>query len=726
MTYEQNIQRLSKTSRFNTSQAQQFETEHANAMSQWHRDRANKVIDGLSSFSKILQDERKKQIEAMKLEGKKISREHRVADAKRVIELEQMLANEKLNDTQTHQLKAEYLRLNGVNSYPEASRLSKLSHYQQIGYTQERLRNGMASYPDHLNDRMRNGETPFTFNGVTYTAKQIRDDNIHSYPVKAALLELEADQLYKDMGLDRFSPEVLEVMGVNTAINAAKDAYLGKIRKRYSIAESKQTQAQLGLAWKNSPRTGDDVHHFLAGWGATLGEDGQQHRNKGAWDAFLKVVAEEANGEPDYADTIGNLPIPLELAKQVGAKPGTTFAEHWPQRFTKLKRDIKKAFTDTVNADKDFLKAQQTKVGNEFNERASTGEIDGDELEAWKEKSRRLGGVLDTRIKNYETVSARDQRIDEETNIPNLIASNNGSITHQELNQFHPRAAAKFRDQATRHENAFKKKHNVDGKIKAALNQSWTDAGMKSKEKPVVWEYALARATADYERKFNKLVAIGFDADSASKLALDSPAGGVKHPETGEPITDFEGVVNEIKTNGANSKYTKDAIEDKDSLADAMIRVHQIDVGKREMIEDPFAVKTKIVGGEYGKDRINEIIKNIEIYGPWEGVIKSDLALKYYQGLALGKRGWNAHGIIDSQLKAAGHPGLFPDRVEPDPKEDDDGAADETANVVEETKYEGSLVSYNNIIDNSIDLQNRALGRESVHNQPENIASYLA
>jgi len=55
MSYEENIQRLSRTSRFNTSQAQQFETENANNISKWHRDRANKVIDGLSGFSKILQ-----------------------------------------------------------------------------------------------------------------------------------------------------------------------------------------------------------------------------------------------------------------------------------------------------------------------------------------------------------------------------------------------------------------------------------------------------------------------------------------------------------------------------------------------------------------------------------------------------------------------------------------------------------------------------------------------
>ena len=87
MSYEQNIQRLSQTSRFNTSQAQQFETENANNMSRWHTDRANKVIDGLSGFSKILQKERKKQIERLKGQGAELAREDRAVDAQRLLEL---------------------------------------------------------------------------------------------------------------------------------------------------------------------------------------------------------------------------------------------------------------------------------------------------------------------------------------------------------------------------------------------------------------------------------------------------------------------------------------------------------------------------------------------------------------------------------------------------------------------------------------------------------------
>jgi len=133
MTYEQNIQRLKQTSRFNTSQAQQFETENANNVSRSAQDRANKVIEGLSGFSKILQKERKKSIERMKQQGAELAREDRAVDAHRLLELEQLIPTLKEEDRNYHELKAEYIKLQGINAYPEADRLAKLSHYQQYG-----------------------------------------------------------------------------------------------------------------------------------------------------------------------------------------------------------------------------------------------------------------------------------------------------------------------------------------------------------------------------------------------------------------------------------------------------------------------------------------------------------------------------------------------------------------------------------------------------------------
>ena len=659
MTYEQNIQRLSQTSRFNTSQAQRFETEHANEMSKWHRDRANKVIDGLSDFSKTIRAEREKQVKAMKLEGEKISGEHRVADAKRLIEVKQMLANEKLNDTTHHELKAEVIKLEGLSSYPDADRLAKLSHYQQIGYTQERLRNSMVSYPDHLNDRMMNGETPYTFNGVTYTAKQIREDNIHSYPVKEALLQVEAAKLYKDMGLDRFSPEILEVMGVNKSINAAKDAYLGKVRKRYSIDASAQTQAQAGLSWKNSARTGDDVHHFLASYGATVDKNGALLGNEGAWSAFMKVVGQEgiAMGDPGYADTIGNLPIPLTLAKQVGAKPGTTFAQHWPKRFANLKASIKKGYVDATNEELKYQKAAGVKIESDFIKANKARPLSNKEVNEWKRKFTDVGLPIPAGINKYETAMDRDQAEDADA-LKALVASQNGYITHEQLNTYNPIAALEYREKATNLEQNALKDFDTEKLIKASLDKTWTDMGIKGNEKSPAYTEALKNAKLDYIRQYNNYIAMGHSAELANYWALNGKPGEAKTKD-GQDLTNI-GVLTEIQTKGPGNKYVVIGQNVEKDLKPGNIRVARIATAKREIRDDPNVVSKRVIGGDYGRRQLTTIMQNIEKHGN-RGVYMDAGALQYYKGIA---RGFNVRktggwwGILDAQLKANGHPGL--------------------------------------------------------------------
>ena len=441
MSYERNIERLRSTSRFNTSQAQAFETENANNMSRWHTDRANKVIDGLSGFSKILQKERKKQIERMKGQGAELAREHRAVDAKRLLELEQLIPTLKEEDRNYHELKAEYIKLQGVNAYPEADRLAKLSHYQQYGYTQERLRNAMDSYGDSLNYRMQNGETPYELNGVIYTAKQIRANNIQSLPLKEALLEVESAKLKKEMGLDQFSPEILELVGVNKTIDKAKSAYLGKVRKRYSIDASAQTQAQSALAWKNSGRTGADIHHFLVTTSSTIDKNSDLLGNEGAWSSFMKVVAKEgiAMKDPGYADTIGNLPIPIELGRKVGAKPGTTFAQHWPKRFADLKSSIRKGYIEVTNEELKFQKAAGVELETEFIKANNERPLSNKEVNEWKRKFTAVGLPIPSGINKYETAMDRDQAEDEEF-IDSLMASQQGRITREQAESLNPKA----------------------------------------------------------------------------------------------------------------------------------------------------------------------------------------------------------------------------------------------------------------------------------------------
>ena len=657
MSYEQNIQRLSRTSRFNTSQAQQFETENANNMSRWQTERANKVIDGLSGFSKILQKERKKQIERMKQKGAQLAVEDRAVDAHRLLELEQLIPTLKEEDRNYHELKAEYIKLQGINAYPEADRLAKLSHYQQYGYTQERLRNAMDSYGDSLNYRMQNGETPYELNGVTYTAKQIRTNNIQSLPLKEALLEVESAKLRKEMGLDEFSPEILELVGVNKTINAAKSAYLGKVRKRYSIDSSMQTQAQSTVAWKNGPKTGADIHHFLVTTGATVDTKGELLGNEGAWSAFMKVAGKEgiALGDPSYADTIGNLPIPIELARKVGAKPGTTYSQHWPTRFANLKSSIKKGYVEATNQELKFQKSSGVALEAEFIEAGSKKALSENEVNQYKRQFGALGLTIPGTVSNYETLMDRDIREDQ-AQLKSLIAANNGVVTNEMLNQFHPEAALEYREKAAKYEKASLDIGDAQQKIKAHLNTTFTNMGIKGNEKSPAYVEAMSNAKADYQQKYNQYIGMGYSENIASHLALN--AKEVKDAQ-GETIPDSMGVLTEIKTNGESSKYviTGQAIEKE--IKPGHLRVARIASGKREIMEDSDIMFKGTIGGDYGRRQLDTVINNISKYGTRKGLSMDPGAIQYYKGLARGRDG-NWQGLVDAQLKAIGHEGLWP------------------------------------------------------------------
>ena len=658
MSYERNIERLSKTSRFNTSQAQEFETQNARDVSNWHTARANKVIDGLSGFSQILQKERKKQIEKSKFKGAELAREDRAIDAKRLLELEQLIPTLKQEDTNYHELKAEYIKLQGVNAYPEADRIAKLSQYQQYGYLQERLKNSMDSYADSLNYRMQNGETPYELNGITYTAKQIRANNIQSLPLKEALLEVEAAKLKEEMGLNKFSPELLELVGVNKTIDEAKSSYLSKVRKRYSIDSSMQTQAQSALAWKNSAKTGADIHHFLVTSGATVDKNGNLLGNEGAWSAFMKVAAKEgiAIGDPGYADTIGNLPIPMELARKVGAKPGTTFSQHWPKRFSELKSNIKKGYVEVTNEELKYQKAEGTKLEAEFIEVARKGDLTSAQVNEWKRKFGALGLPIPAGVTNYETVSDRNEREDKDI-LESLIASNNGRITHAELDQFHPKAALEYREKATNFEKASLKEFDADKKIKAHLDTAFTNMGIKGNEKSPAYVEAMANAKADYARKYNNYVAMGYSAEQASHLALH--AQQVMDKESGEALPDSMGVLTEIRTNGEGSKYVITGQSLEKDIKAGHLRVARIASGKQEMRDNPNIIFNGTIGGDYGQKQLNSVIQNLEKYGVQKGLHMDKGAIQYYKGLTRGRDN-NWMGLLDAQLKANGHEGLWP------------------------------------------------------------------
>jgi hypothetical protein len=181
--------------------------------------------------------------------------------------------------------------------------------------------------------------------------------------------------------------------------------------------------------------------------------------------------------------------------------------------------------------------------------------------------------------------------------------------------------------------------------------------GIKGNEKSPAYVEAMANAKADYAEKYNRYIAMGYSSAEASHHALHSQQ--VTDKETGEVLPDSMGVLHEIKTNGEGSKYVITGQSLEKDLKPGHIRVARIRGAKQEMLDDPKAVTNKILGGDYGHRQITSIKNNIEKHGP-RGLYMDQGALAYYQGIARGRNaregGW--WGIVDSQLKAAGHEGL--------------------------------------------------------------------
>jgi hypothetical protein len=173
----------------------------------------------------------------------------------------------------------------------------------------------------------------------------------------------------------------------------------------------------------------------------------------------------------------------------------------------------------------------------------------------------------------------------------------------------------------------------------------------------------MANAKADYAVQYNRYVAMGYSASDASHLALRAQPGEAKDPD-GNPIPGAMGVLTEIEKNGENSKYVVAGQSVERTLKPGHIRVSQIKHAKDEILNDANVVTKTVIGGDYGHRQINTIKNNIEKYGS-QGLYMDKGALAYYQGIARGRNpregGW--WGLVDAQLKAAGHEGLNKDHV---------------------------------------------------------------
>ena len=658
-SYDRNIDRLRSAERSNAQTAMSQRTNMASTMGTRGINEANKLSDQLSDFSTTLKDMRKKDIEKKLERGRLDAIKSSEINAKKLVELQTELSTLTKTDTRYHEIKAEMLRMSGPNVYPDADRIAHLSPWGQVGYAKEKLRMFNETFPDKLNHAMANSEKAITIQGMSFTPKELHDNNIHGLPFKEAAMHIVADDIKLAAGLDKFSPELLELGGVNDAIQKAKESNTAKYRQRYNIEASSNTRSQAELTWKTSQKTGDDIYHFLVKTSATMDGNNNQLGNGGAWEALDNLIIQEGinQNNSNYAFDILNKPMPPELAKKLGAKLGTTYAQQWPNKVASLKQSIQDGSTKKINNDLKNLESAGTAIQVEFIKKARQADLTTQEVNEYKRRFGQLGLSIPSSVTNYETLTMRDQREDKQS-IEALIASQDGYISHEQLDQFHPQAAVEYREKATKLEKAAIEDFDSEAKIKAYLDRTWESMGLKGNEKTPEYIEAMSNAKADYAKKFNLYVSMGYTPAEASHFAFYADV--VKDKETGELVPDSEGVLKHIERAEENNKYIEKGREVLPTLKQGNLRVAEINKGKREMLDNSDIIFEQVVGGSYGKKQLDTIIENINKYGHNKGVLKNKNAILYYKGLARGKNvTWL--GLVDAQLKVAGHDGLWPD-----------------------------------------------------------------
>ena len=659
-SYNRNIERMRSRERANVQQANAQRTAMANIMGQRGIQEAEDFSRSLGAFSKTLQNIRQKQKDEAHARGAMMAQEQAEINAERLVELQNQLGTLTEEDTRYHEIKAEMLKVSGPDIYPEADRLTKMSNWEQAGYMKEKLTAFNDTFADKLDHAMMTSEKAMKIENITFTPKELHDNNIHGMPFKEAAVQIIAKDIRRNAGLHKFSPELLELAGTNKAIEDAKDQAIARYRARFNIEASSQTRSKAELTWKSSQKTGDDIYHYLVKTGATMDGKNNLVGNTGAWEALESMIVTEGinNNDSGYAFEILNQPMPDRLAKKLGAKPGTTYAEHWPGKSGKLQQLIKDGYTKKIENDLKNLEAAGKGLEVEFIEKARTQPLSTQEVNQYKRDFGNLGLTIPSSVTNYETLTMRDQREDKQE-IEALIASQNGFISNEQLDQFHPQAAVDFREKASKLEKASIEQFGGDKQISAALNTVFEGMGLKGNEKTLEYEIALANATADYHEKFNQYVAMGYSERQASYYALN--AESVKDKETGEIIPNSQGVITHIKQTESTNKYREPDYVIKGEQKQGHIRVAEIAKGKKQLMNNPDIIFEEPIGGTYGKKQLDSIINNINKYGHNKGVLKDKGAVRYYKGLARG-RNINWMGLVDAQLKTVGHKGLWPDK----------------------------------------------------------------
>ena len=682
-SYDRNIERLKANQREVSRQEQNITTQAARTRGEYLVRHAQDIAGKLTPFSEALQEWKEKDIKEKIEEGKREKEKARldqakwlkengtehqkqiaaIESAKAQGELAFELVDAEAQDFELQRLKGELLKKAGTSAYPDADRLSQLSPWQQVGYVQEDIRVKMLDFPEQLAHSLQNGEEMIELGGIKFTAKEIADNNL-AFPMKKHAIEIYSDKIYRNLGLDKYSEEMLDRMKVRENIEKAKDAQLKKYRDRYNIESSMNTRGKARLEWQRSEKDGKALQKLLLVHSNTVDTKGALLGNSGAWTQVENIIVQESltHGGTAYIDKVLNQPMPASLARSVGAKQGTTYAQQWPAKVTKLKLASQKAFVDKVNAEKDFLNSAATELTNSWKKEViENGPLSPQRVNELKRQYGDLGQPVPSDLTKYETVSMQDQREDK-GKLEALMASQNGRITREQAESYNPAAVQELGlwEKLEKWEKADLQKFDTEKLIKASLDTTFTGMGVKNKEKSFAYIEAMKNAKADYLRKYNKYISYGHSPELANYWALHG-TNGEALDDNNQPIRGDVGVITEIKNNAENSKYVITGQSIEKEYKPGNVRQYAISEAKKEISQTNGAIiHNGTIGGDYGQRQLNTLMTNIEKYGQ-KGIWMDKGVIQYYTGIANGLNtrktgGW--WGIVDAQLKANGHPGL--------------------------------------------------------------------
>ena len=667
-SYDRNIERLRSAERSVAQSAMSERREMANIVGQRGIEEADKINKSLTAFSSTLKKLRDQHIEEQLKIGFKEYKQYKTVNAKKLLELEAQIIAAKGNHKKIEKLRREQIDLKGANGYVDAERISHLSDYAQIGFVQSQLQSVKDTFEPKLTNAMQNSDQEFDLNGFKFKTKDIHANNTHPLEFKRAGIEFHADNIWKNSGLDRYSPEMLELAGVTQAFDKAKKSLNDKYTERYNIEKGSLHRERheeiwdTAIAGKKDP-TGDDLELFYRGLYSTIDKEGPLTNTK-VWKALDSklIQAAFASGEDfeKYLTRILGQEIPESWAKELGVPKGTTFAKHWKNKVATLTAEANKINNDRIKAETttedNWLKDQE----NAFKKARREGPISEAQIREWSSHWIDRGLDVPDVIKDYQTLYDRDATADRAL-IEREMKLNPQNVTAGWLEQFHPES----KDVAGLQDLVNKNTENIEKKITTAatsrLNDVIDDMNLRSNEKKPAVDHSLELIKKATLEKYNNLVDQGMPKDVALEQALNGP----------------DGVLTDVTKNRDNSQYVMDPQSARakkiraDNLKNIGINLAEIKRAKLELVNGPPKMwENEHIGGDYGKTMINEIITNLnkpDYFGrPWLALSRSKTALEYYNGINRGQAP-TANGVydlIDAQLKLNGHPGFYQGELE--------------------------------------------------------------